>query len=230
VFEDEEARLAPVSLSLAPGQALGLAGVEGSGREVFVRGLAGLGRLAAGAYALGGVPMRTRRVAPLRRAGIAYLPAARMETGLFPDMSVLDHLALAFGASPARARELFRRRCLDELAMTATPDTLARGLSGGNQQRLLLAMIPEDVRLLLIEHPTRGLDLESQDLVWQRLAALRDKGAALIFLTDDLDELLAQAGQAGVFHNRTLAACLPVAGLARSRVESLMVGVNGGGA
>ena len=76
---------------------------------------------------------------------------------------------------------------------------MAESLSGGNQQRLLLAMMPPDIRILLMEHPTRGLDIESADWVWGRLLERRDAGTAIVFASADLDELLLYSDRILVF-------------------------------
>jgi simple sugar transport system ATP-binding protein len=79
------------------------------------------------------------------------------------------------------------------------PSTPADALSGGNQQRLLLAMMPADTRVLLMEHPTRGLDLESADWVWTRLLERLERGTAIVFASADLDELLRYSDRILVF-------------------------------
>jgi len=79
------------------------------------------------------------------------------------------------------------------------PGSTAGELSGGNQQRLLLALMPPDLRLLLMEHPTRGLDLESADWVWRRLMERSRQGTAIVFASADLDELLRYSDRILVF-------------------------------
>ena len=86
-----------------------------------------------------------------------------------------------------------------DYSIVGTPDSTAESLSGGNQQRLLLAMTPPSVRLLLMEHPTRGLDIESADWVWTRLLTRRDEGTAIVFASADLDELLRYSDRIVVF-------------------------------
>jgi len=83
--------------------------------------------------------------------------------------------------------------------IVGTPASTADELSGGNQQRLLLALMPPDVRLLLMEHPTRGLDLESADWVWRQLLERSRRGTAIVFASADLDELLRYSDRILVF-------------------------------
>ena len=84
-------------------------------------------------------------------------------------------------------------------SIKGTPESTAESLSGGNQQRLLLAMMPGAIRLLLMEHPTRGLDIESADWVWTTLLRRRDRGTAVVFASADLDELLRYSDRILVF-------------------------------
>jgi simple sugar transport system ATP-binding protein len=138
--------------------------------------------------------------------GIGYLPAGRLEEGLVEGLSLSEHLVLADRAATGffidwrRATETARDR-IAEYAIKGRPDSPAEALSGGNQQRLLLAMLPERLRILLMEHPTRGLDIESADWVWTRLLARRDQGTAIIFASADLDELLRYSDRILVFYS-----------------------------
>jgi simple sugar transport system ATP-binding protein len=98
-----------------------------------------------------------------------------------------------------KAAEERARREIGEYSIKGRPATPAEALSGGNQQRLLLSMIPDDVRLLLLEHPTRGLDVESAAYVWTRLLERRSEGTATVFASADLDELLNYSDRIVVF-------------------------------
>jgi simple sugar transport system ATP-binding protein len=141
-----------------------------------------------------------------RDAGVGYLPAGRLEEGLVEGLSVAEHLVLAdrgargFFIDRRGADEVARSR-IAEYAIKGRPDSPAEALSGGNQQRLLLAMLPERLRVLLMEHPTRGLDIESADWVWTQLLARRDQGTAIIFASADLDELLRYSDRILVFYS-----------------------------
>ena len=118
-------------------------------------------------------------------------------------ISITEHLVLASdersffvdwtAADAAAAQEI------DDYSIKGRPASPAEALSGGNQQRLLLAMIPEDVRLLLLEHPTRGLDVESAAFVWKRLLERRADGTTILFASADLDELLSYSDRIVVF-------------------------------
>lgn len=200
------ARLDPVRLEIRPGEIIALAGVTGSGQALFLRGLAGLARIAAGRLTVAGKPMTGRGIGPFLQAGIRFLPAARLEEGLFPGLTLAEHLRLAFPGRDADVPTLFASRCVATFRLPDTPDLPAAALSGGNQQRLLLALGPDSVALLLAEGPTRGLDLASHGQVWQHLRARAAAGAAVVFASDDLDEIQHQARRVLVFFNRRLVA------------------------
>lgn len=137
--------------------------------------------------------------------GVAYLPAGRLEEGLIPGLSLAEHFVLARrGRAPffiinwALAREDAGRK-IEEFNIIGSPSTLVEGLSGGNQQRALLALLPDSLRLLLLEHPTRGLDVESALWVWDRLLERREEGTAILFTSTDLDEILERSDRILVF-------------------------------
>jgi simple sugar transport system ATP-binding protein len=170
---------------------------------MLLRAAAGLLRPESGSVRVRGRDLTGRGYRDFLRAGIHYLPAGRLEEGLVPGLTVAEHVLLARGAmgffiDGAAARE-DARAAIADYAIVGTPESNAESLSGGNQQRLLLAMTPPDVRLLLMEHPTRGLDIESADWVWTRLLERRDAGTAIVFASADLDELLRYSDRIVVF-------------------------------
>ncbi|HEU4527868.1 MAG TPA: ATP-binding cassette domain-containing protein [Actinomycetota bacterium] len=192
-----------LSVSVREGEIVGLAGLEGSGQRMLLRAAAGLLQPESGRVRVRGRDLTRRGYRDFLRAGIHYLPAGRLEEGLVPGLTVAEHVLLARGAmgffiDGAAARE-DARGAIADYAIVGTPESTVESLSGGNQQRLLLAMTPPDARLLLMEHPTRGLDIESADWVWTRLLERRDRGSAIVFASADLDELLRYSDRILVF-------------------------------
>ena len=192
-----------LSLSVAGGEVLGLAGLEGSGQRTLLRGCAGLLSPTAGTIAVGGSDVTKLGYRKRRGAGVHYLPAGRLEEGLVEGLTLTEHFELVSGR-----RSFFvdwdgaRRVAGDRIeanSIKGAPDSTADALSGGNQQRLLLAMMPEKTQLLLMEHPTRGLDIESAEWVWGRLLERRTDGTAIVFASADLDELLRYSDRIAVF-------------------------------
>ncbi len=211
-FSDEKSALPPCTLTLYPGEVIGVAGVAGGGQELFLRGLAGLARVRQGSFRLVGAQMRGRGLAAFLRAGVHFLPASRLEEGLFPGLSLADHARLGFPSEHGDIPGLFSRRFVDRFHVPNQPAAPAASLSGGNQQRLLLSLIPDATRLLVAESPTRGLDVASTAQVWEHFRSLAASGTTVVFSCEDLDEILARAGRILVFFNRRLAADLPAVG------------------
>ncbi len=194
---------ADLSLSVAAGEVIGLAGLEGSGQRLFLRALAGLHSPDSGTIRVGSREMAGRGYREHLDARIHFLPAGRLEEGLVHGLTITEHFLLAgrqmdFFVDWDEARDR-AAAFIDEFSIKGTPESTAESLSGGNQQRLLLAMTPPGLHLLLMEHPTRGLDIESADWVWQRLLERREEGTAIVFASADLDELLRYSDRIMVF-------------------------------
>lgn len=223
-FVGDQFSLADVSLKVHAREIIGLAGLEGNGQQVLLKGLAGLLRMPAGRLEVSGRPLQRRPYPDYRSAGVHFLPAARMEQGLFPDLSLSDHICLAFPRERGRLREFYDRECAARFRLKADPSTCAKALSGGNQQRLLLSLIPADVKLLLMEHPTRGLDVGSAAQVWDHLKDRCRQGASLLFSSADIDELLEHSHRILVFYNRRIFADVPAEAANVETIGALMSG------
>jgi simple sugar transport system ATP-binding protein len=185
------------------GEVVGLAGLEGSGQQAFLRACAGLVKPRSGRIRVGGRDLTGRALPEYLAAGVHYMPAGRLEEGLVPGLSIAEHFLLADGGSGFFIDWRTARRSAEERIeasqIRGRADSTADSLSGGNQQRLLLAMAPPGLELLLMEHPTRGLDIESADWVWSRLLERRHEGTAVVFASSDLDELLRYSDRIVVF-------------------------------
>jgi len=191
-----------LDLSVGAGEVIGLAGLEGSGQRPFLRALAGLDDPVDGQIAVAASDMAGKGYREHLAAGVHYIPAGRLEEGLVQGLTIAEHIALTeqsgFLIDWGRADEVSTDR-IDEYFVKGTPRSTVESLSGGNQQRLLLSMTPPGLNLLLMEHPTRGLDVESADYIWQRLLERRDEGTAIVFASADLDELLRYSDRIIVF-------------------------------
>lgn len=183
-----------LSLQVRPGEVIGLAGLDGSGQALIMRCAAGLLRPERGSVRLGSSDMTGRTYRQFMASGVSFGAAGRLEEGLIPGLTLTEHLALVSERGTmvnwSRARGLTEAQ-ISHYQIKGRHDSPIETLSGGNQQRVLLAMLPEVPRLLILEQPTRGLDVESARWVWSQLLARRDHGAAILFSSDDLDELLA---------------------------------------
>jgi general nucleoside transport system ATP-binding protein len=195
-----------LSLDVRAGEVVGLAGMEGSGQRTFLRGICGLAAVEAGIVTVHGGDLTSRGYRARLDRGIGYLPAGRLEEGLVEGLTIADHLVLAdrraggFFVDVRRAAAT-ARASIERYAIKGTHSTRVEVLSGGNQQRLLLAMLPDELSVLLMEHPTRGLDIGSADWVWGQLLARRESGTAIVFASADLDELLRYSDRILVFYS-----------------------------
>lgn len=216
-------------LTAPAGSVLGLAGLEGSGQQLLLRALAGRLRPLAGRLRLCGQDVTGASPQVVLRAGVHYLPADRLAEGLIGAFSLTDHFALQ-DAAPGRllnrqAAQAAAAAAIADFNIKATPATPIATLSGGNQQRALLALLPPDCVGLLIDQPTRGLDVASAAAVWQRLLARRTGGTALVYASADLDELLTYSDHVLVFCGGRVSAPLPCAELNAARLAELIGGV-----
>jgi general nucleoside transport system ATP-binding protein len=191
------------TLTVRGGEVIGLAGLEGSGQRTLLRACAGLLRPDHGRIVVGDRALTGRHYRTFLENGVYFMSAGRLEEGLLSGLSIAEHIALAEGTGGfvvdwgGATKEAERR--IGRFSIRGKPSTTADALSGGNQQRLLLALMPPDVRLLLMEHPTRGLDIESADWVWTQLLERRVGGTAIVFSSADLDELLRYSDRILVF-------------------------------
>ena len=196
--------LRDVSMHAKAGEVIGLAGLAGSGQQTMLRICAGLRKPDSGAIKLHGQDMSGESYNQHLDRGVHFLPADRLGEGLVEGLSITEHYALA-GDTPQRfvvdwggAHEEAATK-IAHFSVKGTTESTPESLSGGNQQRLLLAMMPDHVELLLMEHPTRGLDIESAEWVWHQILERRGQGTAIVFSSADLDELLRYSDRILVF-------------------------------
>lgn len=215
-------------LAVAAGEVLGLAGLEGSGQRVLLRTLAGLVRPDGGRILLEGTDVTGWSPGRLRSAGVHFLPAGRIEEGLFAGLTVAEHLELAHPSGRGRITpaELVSRAApaIDRYRVKGGPGTEISDLSGGNQQRVLLAMVPAGVRLLVLEQPTRGLDVVSAQSVWELLLEHRE-AAGLVVASSDLDELVRYSDRIAVCFAGEVVAVVDARDVDADRLGSLIGGV-----
>ncbi len=206
--------LSPVDLTLRRGEIVGLAGIEGSGQETFLKIAAGLLAPSAGRLFFKEKNITGCGYHLLKKKGIGYMPADRLNEGLAPELTIAEHFLVAESGplfKKPSPRALQRAdEAIARFQIKGDRNTPVRALSGGNQQRLLLALIPDTAEVLFLDKPTRGLDPESAAMVWSGLQSFCDKGGAVFFSSPDLDELLSLADRIAVFFNGRLTADLSV--------------------
>lgn len=198
------AGLGPCHVAVSQGEVVGLAGLEGSGQGLFLRLAAGLERPETGKIRVAEEDMTGKDHHAYRARRVTFLPAGRLEEGLMPGLSITEHFALhqkrgmmiQWPEAQERAEQGIERFRIRGSSFSA-----AESLSGGNQQRLLLALLPANPSLLLLEHPTRGLDADSVQWVWEKLMAYAAEGTSIVFSSAELDEIFQMAGRVLVFFN-----------------------------
>lgn len=190
-----------VSLAVQPGEIVGIAGVSGNGQRELVEVLAGQRRRQSGGVLVAGAPYSPRR-ADMRRRRVFVLTEEPLDNACVRGMSVADNLAFrSFDEPPiTRGRWLVSRRAIREQAReliaryrihAAGPDVRLDTLSGGNVQRTVLAReLSADVAVLVAQNPCAGLDVGATAEIRSQIMAARNRGAAVLLISEDLDELL----------------------------------------
>ncbi len=192
------------SVTLHENEVIGLAGLEGSGQGVFLRVAAGLTLPYAGIIEAMGENLTGRDAVDFQNRRIMFLPASRLEEGLVSGLTLEQHYALRqTGASlfidKSRARKR-AKNAIRDFKIKGQPKSRVESLSGGNQQRILLSFLSTDSRLLLLENPTRGLDIESANWVWRHLHGFcKEHRTSIVFSCAELDEILMVADRVLVF-------------------------------
>jgi simple sugar transport system ATP-binding protein len=159
---------------------------------------------------------------------VAFLPAARLEEGMVPGLTLTDHFILAeeakgFFINWEKGRQLAQSRIKD-FNVHGTPENTVESLSGGNQQRALLALLRDPLTLLMLEHPTRGLDIESTIYIWSKLKERCQKGTSILFVSSDLEEILQYSDRVLVFFSGKVTPPLDAASLTLEKLGELIGG------
>ncbi|MEA3407896.1 MAG: ATP-binding cassette domain-containing protein [Chloroflexota bacterium] len=217
-----------IALCVREGEVLGLAGLEGSGQRLLMEACSGLRPVNEGSVRIHSRDMVGRPYRDFLNMGVAFLPAARLEEGLVPGLALREHWALTDGEHGffidwSRAQER-AAEMIEAFNIIGEPTTRVEELSGGNQQRALLALLPDNVRLLMLEHPTRGLDVESSRWVWNKLLQRRREGTAIVFTSTDLEELVENSDRLVVFSGGTMSEPLEAASVSVEELGHLIAG------
>ncbi len=202
-LKDSLLTIEDLCLDVHEGEVIGLAGLEGSGQRLMLRACVGLLDPHVGDVWVKKQKLTRRTYHKFLTDGVHYLPAGRLEEGLVQGMSITEHFVLSgkdrqFFIDWKKAEDHATQE-VKHYSIKGRPASTVESLSGGNQQRVLLAMFPEKLKLLLMEHPTRGLDIESANWVWTQILKRREDGTAIIFASADLDELLQYSDRIMVF-------------------------------
>lgn len=191
--------LSAIGFDLRAGEMLGIAGVAGNGQDELLRALSGEITTAAASVTLEGVDLSRLSPGQRRKQGLAVVPEERLGRGAVPTLSLMhntlltaSHQGLLNGpwVRYGRVRDLARRICEAFGVRSAGIDSPASSLSGGNLQKFILGReAMQHPRVLVASHPTWGVDVGSAVAIHEALVALRDQGAAILLISEDLDEL-----------------------------------------
>ena len=205
-----------LSLKVRKGQILGIAGIEGNGQTELIEVLTGLRRPDSGVILKDGKPF-AGSASDFLSAGVGHIPEDRLSRGLVTPMSIEDNVILGYHRRPRFAGKGIRRAAdirafadekLAEFQIKAeTVQTPCNALSGGNQQKVIVARVfSEDPDILIAAQPTRGVDVGAQEFIHNRLLDLRDEGKAIVLISADLDEVRRLSDRVAVIYDGQIVA------------------------
>ena len=205
----------------ARGEILAVAGVQGNGQTELTEAMLGLGARRAGSVVLDGTELVGRSVRKILESGVGFVPEDRTEDGLVGEFTIAENLMLDRSESPpfVRAGNLQRgtladfadaRRSRSSTSAPRASTTHVQRLSGGNQQKVVLAReLSRDLRLFVAAQPTRGVDVGSIEFIHKRIVAARDSGVPVIVVSTELDEVAALADRIMVMYRGRIVGIVP---------------------
>ena len=209
-----------VNLEVRPGEILAIAGVQGNGQTELTESLVGLQQLTSGEITLNGKSLVGKPVKQIIDEGVGFVPEDRIEDGLVGTFSVAENLMLNRTSDPEFVRAgTVRRGALNDFAeakiaeydiRTQGPDAHAGSLSGGNQQKVVIAReLSRDLNLLVASQPTRGVDVGSIEFIHTRIVEARDAGVPVVLVSTELDEVSALADRIAVMYKGAIIGIVP---------------------
>jgi simple sugar transport system ATP-binding protein len=224
-----------VDLEVRSGEVLGLAGVQGNGQTELVEAIIGLRPVISGEISLTGVSLIGKKTADVLASGVGYVPEDRSADGLVTDFSVAENLVLdmyryaPYSSGLALNSDEIAKNAKTRIAefdiRTSSHTTPASTLSGGNQQKVIVAReLSRPLKLLIASQPTRGVDVGSTEFIHARVIAERDAGSAVLLVSSELDEVVALADRIAVMYRGKVLAVVD-ADTPRERLGLLMAGI-----
>lgn len=202
----------PINFSLAPGQIVGVTGLDGHGQNEFLLALAGVQAANSGAAKLAGSPLVT--LADAERLGVAYVSGDRKREGIFPDQSIFENLAVSiyrqhlgpFGIiRHSGIREIFKNEVNRLRIKTGPTGNKITSLSGGNQQKVLIGRaFARNPKVIVLNDPARGVDLATKRDLYAELRRFADAGGAVVYLSGEIEEFIGFADRVDVFVANTI--------------------------
>jgi simple sugar transport system ATP-binding protein len=224
-----------VDLTVRAGEVLGIAGVQGNGQTELVEAIMGLRPSIAGTVSLAGGNLRGRSTRDILRAGVGYVPEDRSTDGLVKEFTIAENLVLdmydqaPFGSRIALKPDAIKASAKERIGQfdirTSSPDAPASSLSGGNQQKVIVAReMSRPLKLFVAAQPTRGVDVGSIEFIHGRIMHERAVGTAVLLVSSELDEVVALADRIAVMYRGRIIATVPPE-TPREEIGLLMAGV-----
>jgi simple sugar transport system ATP-binding protein len=223
-----------VSFSIKPGEIFGIAGVEGNGQTELIEAIAGLCKAESGTVRVAGHDVSNSDVAERRGAGLAHIPEDRHRRGLILDYTVSDNLLLGlqdgfskrFGVLDGDRIEGNANEQIKSFDIRPPSGSLpARALSGGNQQKVVIAReMGHEFSVLLASQPTRGVDVGAIEFIHERLRTARANNKAILLVSAELNEVLALADRVAVMYRGKFAVVMPVTEASEESLGEYMIG------
>ncbi|OAN45040.1 heme ABC transporter ATP-binding protein [Chloroflexus islandicus] len=224
-----------VDLEVRAGEILGIAGVQGNGQTELVAALTGLRPSEAGTVRIAGVDASNATPRQISELGVAHIPEDRQRDGLVTSYPLTDNSVLELYYLPPFARGIVRdeqainEHCTRLVAefdvRTPSIHVPASSLSGGNQQKLIVAReFTRPLKLLIASQPTRGIDVGSIEFIHNQIVKKRDEGVAVLLVSAELDEILSLADRIAVMYHGQIVATVKNGELSREELGLLMAG------
>lgn len=236
VLDDRNQKMVDaISFTVQDGEILAIAGVQGNGQTELAEAILGLRKIHEGSITVAGKDLTKSNVKQVLEAGVGYIPEDRKKDGLVGEFTIAENLMLdgSFGKPFAKGVQIdFAKR--DEIASklikefdirTPSATTLAKQLSGGNQQKVVVAReMSRDLRVLIASQPTRGVDVGSIEFIHEQIVASRDAGKTVVIISTELDEVLALADRIAVMYRGRIVGIVD-AKTTREKLGKMMAGI-----
>jgi len=224
-----------VSFSIRDGEVLAIAGVQGNGQTELAEAIVGLRKIHSGSVSVAGNDVTRSTVREVLESGLGYVPEDRKKDGLVGEFTIAENLMLdgSFTAPFAKGVQIdfFKR---DEIAnqlieefdiRTPSSETLAKQLSGGNQQKVVVAReLSRELKVLVASQPTRGVDVGSIEFIHEQIIEARDSGKSVLIISTELDEVLALADRIAVMYRGKIVGIVD-ANTSREKLGKMMAGI-----
>ena len=227
--------LKDISFSVHEGEILGIAGISGNGQQVLAEVLAGLRHATGGKILLDGVDITRSSSLDKWQKGMGYIPSERRDVGSIGDYSIAENVMMNYyfddelskwGVLDLKKIRKLTEKIISEYGVAVPgPDTLAKSLSGGNLQKVILARVfSRKPRLLIVNLPTQGLDVGATEFVQNKLLEAKKEKAGILLISEDLDEVLSLSDRVAPIYEGEFMDIIPIEQARREDIGSMMAG------